>query len=80
MYENTSPIHTYVVQRNAQWKTRKAVEEIDYGLPKPEDYPTDLIYTDTEELRKAREQGKKIVLDWKGDPMIINPGDNMPLF
>lgn len=24
--------------------------------------------------------GRRIALDWKGDPMIINPGDNMPLF
>ena len=24
--------------------------------------------------------GRRIAIDWKGDPMIINPGDNMPLF
>ncbi len=24
--------------------------------------------------------GRRIARDWKGDPMIINPGDNMPLF
>ena len=24
--------------------------------------------------------GPRIVLDWKGDPMTINPGDNMPFF
>lgn len=42
--------------------------------------PSELPYIDTDELRKAREEGKNIVLDWKGDPMIINPGDNMPLF
>ena len=22
--------------------------------------------------------GRKMVLDWKGDPMYINPGDKMP--
>ena len=22
----------------------------------------------------------KLILDWKGDPMVINPNDNMPFF
>lgn len=26
------------------------------------------------------EHGPGVRLDWKGDPMIINPGDNMPFF
>jgi len=25
-------------------------------------------------------EGQRIATDWKGDPMIINPGDNMPMF
>ena len=46
------------------------------------DAPIDmkLGYIDTEELKRARAEGKRIALDWKGDPMIINPGDNMPMF
>ena len=26
------------------------------------------------------EDGKKVILDWKGDPMTINPGDKLPFF
>lgn len=29
------------------------------------------------ELRKTLKPGQRIATDWKGDPMIINPGDNM---
>ena len=25
-------------------------------------------------------EGQRMATDWKGDPMIINPGDNMPMF
>jgi hypothetical protein len=25
-------------------------------------------------------EGQRMAVDWKGDPMIINPGDNMPMF
>ena len=24
--------------------------------------------------------GRKVVADWKGDPMVLNPGDRMPRF
>ena len=35
----------------------------------------------TNELSEEDERPKtRIVLDWKGDPMTINPGDKMPLF
>ena len=27
---------------------------------------------------KEARDGRKMVLDWKGDPMYINPGDKMP--
>lgn len=26
------------------------------------------------------EDGKRVILDWKGDPMTINPGDKLPFF
>ena len=26
------------------------------------------------------EHEPRVILDWKGDPMTINPGDNMPFF
>ncbi len=26
----------------------------------------------------GRQPGSRVVLDWKGDPMTINPGDKMP--
>jgi len=24
--------------------------------------------------------GRQVVADWKGDPMVLNPGDRMPRF
>jgi len=30
------------------------------------------------ELPTRTPDGRRIVYDWKGDPMIINPGDNLP--
>ncbi len=26
------------------------------------------------------DDGKRVILDWKGDPMTINPGDKLPFF
>ncbi|GMH45469.1 hypothetical protein BSKO_13426 [Bryopsis sp. KO-2023] len=31
-----------------------------------------------EEMRKNAPPGSRVVLDWKGDPMIVKPGDSMP--
>jgi len=31
-----------------------------------------------EEEEDTADKGRKIVLDWKGDPMVINPGDKLP--
>ena len=25
-------------------------------------------------------EGRRVILDWKGDPMTINPGDKLPFF
>lgn len=30
--------------------------------------------------QSADDSGKKVILDWKGDPMTINPGDKLPFF
>lgn len=71
------------LQKNERWKEKQRKKSIESSLPNFDASPVEPIelgYIDTEELRKAREEGKKIVMDWKGDPMIINPGDNLPLF
>ena len=31
-------------------------------------------------LPQEEEHGPDVILDWKGDPMIINPGDKLPFF
>ena len=36
--------------------------------------PEDIV----EEMRAKLKPGQKLGMDWKGDPMIINPGDNLP--
>jgi len=36
--------------------------------------------TESQDAQSADEGEKHIILDWKGDPMTINPGDKLPFF
>lgn len=38
-----------------------------------------VIVDDVNESAEAAGEGR-VVLDWKGDPMLINPGDKLPFF
>ncbi len=65
------------LQPAALFSVRLAVQLAAQGLVLPQ---PGLLETGQAQQSAADAAAPQVILDWKGDPMTINPNDNMPFF